>query len=367
MPAPEKIIFIFVDAFGWLQLQKQIDSSALLQRFLKEGIISQLTSQFPSTTTAHVTTLHTNQPVGEHGMYEWYYYEPAAGAVISPLYYSYAGDHVRGTLKRASLDPALLFPRRTIYPTLTQQGIASYVLISQAFSNSPYSRAVGEGATRQIAFSNFSQALDQLSQAVLQEKGPAYYYLYWGKFDELCHIHGPNSAQAEGELDSILESIESRLLKSLPRGKNILLLIGADHGQDRINPQQTVYINHLLPDLAVVFKTTKGGRPVVPGGMCKSFFLYIKEDALHDTERLLAQKLAGIAQVLRVSDLIRDGYFGLPVSERFLSRVGNLVIVPNRGESVWWFEPGRFEVGYKGFHGGLTQDEMLIPLLALAL
>ena len=146
-----------------------------------------------------------------------------------------------------------------------------------------------------------------------------------------------------------------------------MLLIGADHGQDRIDPQQTVYINHLLPDISSVFKTTKGGRPVVPGGMCKSFFLYIKEDALENTEQLLAEKVEGIAQVLRVSDLIEQGYFGQPVSGRFLSRVGNLVIVPNRGESVWWFEPGKFEVGYKGFHGGLTQDEMLIPLLALPL
>jgi hypothetical protein len=109
-------------------------------------------------------------------------------------------------------------------------------------------------------------------------------------------------------LISILDAIESGLLKSLPRENNILLLIGADHGQDQIDPQQTVYINHLLPDVSNVFKTTKSGRPIVPGGMCKSFFLYIKEDALLDTERLLRQKLEGITQVLRVSDLIREGY-----------------------------------------------------------
>lgn len=44
--------------------------------------------------------------------------------------------------------------------------------------------------------------------------------------------------------------------------------------------------------------------------------------------------------------------------------VGDLVILSYKGESVWWYERGRYEQGYYGHHGGLTREEMETVLLA---
>ena len=361
----EKVIFLFIDAFGWNMFERFAGDSAVLQRFLNHGVVSQLTSQFPSTTTAHVTTMHTNQPVGQHGMFEWNYYEPQANAVITPLFYSFAGDDVRGTLQGSGIDPAVIFPRHTIYPLLTEHGVSSYTFNKAEYASSPYNTAVNGDATRQVAHNDLAQALDQLTQAITAQPGPAYYFLYWGRFDTLCHSHGPDSRQAQAELISILSLLESRLFKPLEGVGNTLLLIGADHGQVAIDPARTIYLNQVWPDIAGTFKTTGSRRPIVPGGSCRSFFLYVKEDLLEETQRRLQQGLDGAAQVLSVDRLIENGYFGLPVSQKFLSRVGNLVIVPDPGESVWWYDAGKFEVGWYGFHGGLAVEEMLIPLLAV--
>ncbi|MEP7284147.1 MAG: hypothetical protein ABI947_00100 [Chloroflexota bacterium] len=54
-------------------------------------------------------------------------------------------------------------------------------------------------------------------------------------------------------------------------------------------------------------------------------------------------------------------------SATFMGRVGNLVILPYKYESVWWYEKGRFEQDFFGHHGGLTPDEMETILLALPL
>ena len=63
-------------------------------------------------------------------------------------------------------------------------------------------------------------------------------------------------------------------------------------------------------------------------------------------------------------DLIEAGLFGpLPLSQRFLDRVGNLVVLPFAGESVWWYEKDKFEMKKHGAHGGLTPAEVEIPLL----
>jgi hypothetical protein len=363
----EKVIFFFIDAFGWKLFERFVEDSAVLQQFLNNGVVSQLTSQFPSTTTAHVTTTHTNLPVGGHGMFEWNYYEPAADAVITPLFYSFAGDDTRGTLRGSGLDPAAIYPRSSMYPLLRQHGVASYLFNKAEYAASPYNAAVGAGATRQVAHDDLPQALEQLSQAVIAHEGPAYYFLYWGRFDALCHTYGPDSAQAEEELRCVLQLLESRLLKPLSGARDTLLLIGADHGQTAIDPARTLYLNKLWPDIANTFKTTRGGRPIVPGGSCRSFFLYVKEDRLEQVQGRLQTMLDGTAQVLSVGRLIAQGYFGQPVLQKFLSRVGNLVIVPDPGESVWWYEAGKFEVGWYGFHGGLAAEEMLIPLLALPL
>jgi hypothetical protein len=50
-----------------------------------------------------------------------------------------------------------------------------------------------------------------------------------------------------------------------------------------------------------------------------------------------------------------------------LTRVGNVVILPYQYETVWWYEGGKFEMHFQGHHGGLTPEEMEIPLLLLAL
>lgn len=77
--------------------------------------------------------------------------------------------------------------------------------------------------------------------------------------------------------------------------------------------------------------------------------------------------LDGRALVMPTGELIEQGFFGpqdRPATEQFLTRVGNVVILPLAGESVYWYERGKFEQNFYGHHGGLTRDEMEIPLLA---
>jgi len=69
--------------------------------------------------------------------------------------------------------------------------------------------------------------------------------------------------------------------------------------------------------------------------------------------------------VVKTEDLIQAGYFGAEVSSRFRERVGNLVVLSYRYESVWWYEKGKFEMPYYGHHGGLTPQEMETILYSL--
>ena len=222
------------------------------------------------------------------------------------------------------------------------------------------------GATA-LGYRTLPEALVNLRLLLAQQRKPTYYVLYHDRFDALCHEYGPNSPQVAAELDTFLTTLERQLLTQLDGGRgDTLVLLTADHGQAETHPLRTVYLN-THPDFTGFerfLKRDRQGKPIAPAGSPRDFFLYVRDELLEDAHDFLARRLAGRAVVYRTADLIAAGFFGAaPVSETFLGRVGNLVVLPYRGEAVWWYEKDRFEQKYFGHHGGLTPQEMEIPLL----
>ncbi len=361
----DAVILLFVDAFGWRFFERYADRHPFLRRVVDDGVVCKLTSQFPSTTSAHVTTMHTGLPVGQSGVWEWFYYEPAVDALIAPLLFSYAGDKERGTL-RGVTTPAAIYPSNTFYQELAATGVRSWVFQHALYAASPYTLTVTHGATV-VPFRSLAEVLVNLSQLVAECNQPAYYFVYYDSIDTLGHLYGPDSPQFDAEVEMFWEGIERILQPRLAAlGRRTLLLITADHGQTAINPQTTMYLNHTLPGLQPLIRTNRAGAPLVPAGSSQDLFLYIREDSLDNAEALLREHLAGRAEVHRVTDLITGGFFGpTQPSSAFLGRIADLVVLPYAGESIWWHEPGRFVQNFWGSHGGLTPDEMETVLLAL--
>src|SRR5258707_7860784 len=113
-----KVVLIFLDAFGWRFFGQCAERYALLKTFLRQGTVSKLTSQFPSATAAHVTCINTGLNPAQSGVYEWSYYEPLVDAIISPLRFSYPGDSQQNTLKASGIPPEAFYPSRTLHQTL---------------------------------------------------------------------------------------------------------------------------------------------------------------------------------------------------------------------------------------------------------
>ena len=142
-----------------------------------EGLVSKLTSQFPSTTAAHVTTIHTGLPVGESGVYEWYYYEPLLDRMIAPLLFSFAGDTDATRWRRPASQRAALYPLATLYQELQPHGVDSFVFQHHSYAHSPYSKVVTNGA-RIVPYRTLPEALVNLGQLLDRQKRKAYYFLY---------------------------------------------------------------------------------------------------------------------------------------------------------------------------------------------
>lgn len=366
----DRIILFFVDAFGWNQFERFAESSPMLKMALDEGVVSKLTSQFPSTTAAHVTCIHTGLPVGQSGVFEWNYYEPLVDEIISPLLFSYAGDkYQRDTLRQSTIASSHFFPRQTFYHTLQARGIPSHILQYQAYIASTYSEIVFRGANIH-PYHNAQDALEQAADLLLATKNsPGYYFLYFDRIDVTSHHYGPYSTQTSETATSFLQTLEKFFYNKV-HGKvgKTLLLLTADHGQVDVNPRITTYLNRRYPKIEHYLKTNRKGNLLVPGGSARDMFLYIRDKYVDQVVTDLRKLLAGRAEVYRTQELIEQQFFGpQPLSQVLLSRLGNVVVLPYKYESVWWYESGKFEMHFQGHHGGLTPEEMEIPFLALPL
>jgi predicted AlkP superfamily pyrophosphatase or phosphodiesterase len=365
-----KVVLLFVDAFGWRFFGQYADTSPLLKTFVQHGVVSKLTAQFPSTTLAHVTCINTGLNVAQSGMYEWNYYEPLVDAMITPLRFSYAGDPRPDTLKGCGVPPEAFYPGRTFHQTLQSLGVQSHVFLPAAYSHSTFSTLIFRGATSLSPFHSLEHALDQLTlHLTTKEESPAYYLLYYDKIDAAGHLAGPGSPDLAREIDYFFSTLQQRLYQKLRRlTGDTLLLLTADHGQIEVSPHTTFYLNREIPGIESYLQTNRAGALRVPAGSARDFFLYIKEELLDEALDLLQRALAGRAQVYRTRELIEQNLFGSPTpSDAFLARVGNVVILPHAHETVWWFEPGRFGMHFQGHHGSLSPQELEIPLLLLPL
>jgi hypothetical protein len=365
----DKVILFFVDAFGWRFFERYADKYPFLKTIMRDGMISKLTSQFPSTTAAHTTCINTGLSDGQSGIFEWHYYEPLVDDIITPLMFSYARDKERDTLKRSMIPPEAFYPRQTLYQSLKDKGVVSYIFLHSNYAHSTFSEATCRGGTI-VPFKSLATALESLTEMVLKQKAPPYYYyLYFDRIDAMGHVHGPDSSQFEQEVDAFLTAMERLFYKTLhSKISNTLFLMTADHGMSEVNPQTTFYLNTEMKEVEQFLKTNRKGKLLVPAGSARDMFLYVREAHIDEVVASLQQILRGRAEVYRVADLIAQHFFSATTqqpTQTFLDRVGNVVILPYRGESVWWYEENIFEMRFRGHHGGLTPEEMEIPLLAL--
>jgi len=354
----DAVVLLFVDAFGW-RFYERFQDAAFIKRIAKHGKIEKLTSQFPSTTAAHVTTLHTGLPVGVTGVHEWFYYEPKVDRIIAPLLFSVAGTKGRDTLSVKNVKAAELYPKGIFYPELKKMGVDSFNFGLRDYTPSTYGNVVMAGSEMR-SFKTLSEAFVNMGVLLEEQKNPTYIQLYFDKIDSLAHEYGPNGAQTEAEIETFLLMMEHYFERTFKGKKRILFMMTADHGMCEVDPKTTVFLNTNpnFEGFQRFLKKNRKGHLLVPAGSPRDMFLYIKDDMLDEAQSFLARRLEGKADVVKTDALIADGYFGNEISSRFRERVGNLVILSYRYESVWWYEKDKYDQKYYGHHGGLTPQEM---------
>jgi hypothetical protein len=307
----ERVGVVLLDAFGRRFLERHAGHP-----FLRRLAVTELSTQFPSTTTAHVTTMHTGRPVAEHGLYEWNVYEPAAGAVITPLL----------------MGEALVSPGESLYQRLPARSV---VLQPAAFSPSAYDRLVAAGAELR-PFRTLDEGLAAFFDAL---RDPGYAYLYWDRIDAMGHDHGPESPEFDAAARAALDGLE-RALRPVP---GALLIVTADHGQVAVDPARVDYLDELWPGLAPLLTHR-------PAGSARDVFLHTRAE--EEVIAGLRDVLGDRAEVRPAAELFDDP------GPRLQARLADVCVLPGPGRMAWLRSAAGSEQAFRGHHGGLHPDEV---------
>ncbi len=361
----DNVVLVLVDAFGWRFFEQFAESSPFLNEFVQRGKVLRWTSQFPSTTTAHITCLNTGLTSGQSALFEWQFYEPTLDAMIEPLTFAWAGDKAE-TMRKAGVNPATIFPAAHYPQTLRAANVQPIIYQPREFMPTTYSQWMLRDLPTRGYFS-LPEGLTNLSHELAQPAAsPRYFFFYTGNVDTVGHYYGPTSPHFAAEASTTLFALQKALLEPMLRtARNTLLIFTADHGMVETDPRTAIYLNTdpAFAGIERFLRRDRHGKLLSPGGSARDVFLYINEGLVEEAQAFLSERLVDKAVVWTTQSLIEQGYFGPPpLADNFLARVGDLVVLPAAGESVWWYEKDRFDQKFYGHHGGLTAQEMEIPV-----
>ncbi|MCD6370533.1 MAG: alkaline phosphatase family protein [Thermoplasmata archaeon] len=311
----DKLILILIDALGM----------NLFKKYHLEDMWSEytvLTSLFPSTTANVLTTLYTGLKPIEHGILEFRMFYEEYGGVIKTLPFTTEESRENDLLLKMGYSPNKLFALPTIFQRLREEGMISAALIRSEYADASYTRFLMDTAEI-VPYRDLHEAF-----LLLRKRNEDFVYLYLDYLDTTEHLYGVHSPETREVLMEIVEEVE-KLRKSC----DAMIIIAADHGQVDMEKIEVIPWN----------------CPYPPGGSPRDLFIYS------------CAPPENMGTVLEKSELLQSGILGEGAGHPSIEkRVPDYILLPPDSCGVW---NRRFRAC--GLHGGLSEEEMLVPFVVL--
>lgn len=358
----DKVVLLFIDGLGYDQVLRY-KTLPFFDTFFSSGKVNPITTVFPSTTAAAATTIHTGLTPQEHGLVEWNVYFEEFDRVIQTLPFKYLKGRRADELLKKGGKAEYLYSGRTAYENLRDNNVKSFVFVPNFISDSAYSSVAHRGAET-VPYTRGSDFVVKLKKKIEDTEGPAYFHAYWTTVDSTQHEFGPHKEEHQIELSMLSHLITQGLLKRVDSkiAEKTLILFTADHGQIGVTlDEHLVYLENIV-NLTRFFKRNRRGNLILPTGCARDLFLHIRGEDLTRAYNLLKQRLCEYAEILYSKDAFSRGLFGFGgVSEKFMARIGDIVILPRDHYLIWNRGFPKDPNKFVGIHGGLSEEEMIIP------
>lgn len=340
------VILWVIDGLGDHYLGRHPDSALARDR------VRGMSSVFPATTSAALTSIATGLPPRGHGVTGWFMYVHELGAVTAWLPF---GPRVgKGQWVDLEPDSAGLLERETLWDRFDAE---THVVQPEWLVDTPYSRATIGNSARRHGYQGLEGLLETLTAIAHTPAGGKrrFVYAYWPELDALCHQHGIESAAVQEHFQAV-DGAWQRLLEGVQGTETVVLGI-ADHGLIDTAPERTLYLED-HPELAETLALPLCGEP-------RAAYCYLRNGAEADFQAYVRERLGHVCRAERSEELLAAGWFGpTPEHPQLRRRIGDWVLLPAEGWVIKDRLVGEGDFGQVGVHGGASAAEQRVPLIA---
>jgi hypothetical protein len=186
-----------------------------------------------------------------------------------------------------------------------------------------------------------------------------YVNAYWPALDTICHARGPHHPAVDAELISTLSLFQTLFLDRLsPKIKSeTAIIVTGDHGHIKTPSSHSIFIEE-LPHIQEMLLMRPAGEPRAP-------YFYARQgcrDTLLDFFNSTMQKEM---RAYSANQILTSGLLGpSPHAPQVSRKLGDVVALMESDYTLLTAKERDTTGRFVGRHGGMTAQEMEVPLLA---
>lgn len=321
----DNIVVLLLDGMGTSVLRNNLDDDG----FFRSHLAGSYSSVFPPTTVAATTSILSAMTPTEHSWLGWDCYYPQIDRTVTVF-----RNTITGTKEPAAdYNVAETYcGYQNILEKINEHG-------GSAFAASPFAEPYPQ---------TFAEICDRIRE-LCGQPGKKYIYAYWAEPDHTMHRQGCQSDEAKAVLRD-LELQVQLLSKDL---QNTLLLVTADHG-------------HIDSDGVLItdYPAITDCLVRLPSLEQRALSFYVKEGMEAQFEQEFQKAFGEKFLLMTKAEFLEKKLFGPGVPHPcFDGMSGNYLAIATGDVSIYCdLKEGDF---FKSVHAGMTEEEMIIPLIVV--
>lgn len=321
----ENVVVILLDGMG----KCIIDKNLARDGFFNTHLIGTYSSVFPPTTVAATTSVANGLNPCEHGWLGWDCYYPKLDKNVTVFLNKETGTNEEA----ADFNVGWTYcGYESVVSKIRQKG-------GNAYEVTPFVDPFPD---------KFEKICEQI-KALCREPGKKYIYSYWNEPDYIMHMKGCYTKEAK----QMVRSLEKQVQELCAELENTLVIVTADHGH---MDSQGVSITD-YPSITECLVRMPSIEP-------RALNLFVKEEKRDQFEREFKKEFGDKFLLWTKSQVLHSQLFGTGTAHPdFEQMLGDYLAIAIDDLSIYGTkEETDFFIGV---HAGLTEDEMVIPLIVI--
>ncbi len=337
------VILLIIDGLGYNFFTQRCKEAQIYKH-----LHCKLTTVFPSTTAAAMTCFYLGYPVQQHALTGWFFYLKEFGCALKSIPFSTISGDIDMSKWSSFEEITGLSPKYSLLD------VSTYLIQPFNFKDSSYTQYVSIGA-KVLFFKSMSDMFNKLELIrKIKTKKRKFLIAYWTGFDAISHQHGPSHSKA---LEHI-KKLSNKVLEFLNSSKetNFTLIVTSDHGFLDTPSESLIRLeNH--PELDECLS-----HPLC--GEARLAYCYVRHGYAKKFINYINSKLDKYCECRESKKLVSENYFGLgKPNPKIEHRIGDFVLIMKKNYIIRGKLMGEEQKILKGNHGGVSPDEMYVPLL----